>query len=102
MKRLMVRYKVKPEKVAENENFIAAVFNQLHREQPAGIRYASFKLDDGVSFAHVVSLETEDGSNPLGALAKFKEFVADIADRCDEPPVAEELHELGSYRFLDG
>ena len=59
MKRLMVRYKVKPDRAAENERYVANVFEQLQRERPAGLRYATFKLDDGVSFVHVVSHETD-------------------------------------------
>jgi len=100
MKRIMVRYKVKSDRAAENENLIAKVFEQLNRDQPAGLRYASFKLNDGVSFVHIVSLEAADGSNPLGELASFKAFTAQIRDRCEEPPVPAELTEVGSYRFF--
>jgi len=100
MKRVMVRYKVKADRAAENETFIAKVFEQLKRDKPAGLRYASFKLNDGVSFVHIVSLEATDGSNPLGELASFKAFTAQIKDRCDEPPVPAELTEVGSYRFF--
>jgi len=63
MKRLMVRYKVKPECAVENEGYIAQVFEQLEREKPTGIRYATFKLEDGVSFVHLVSYEVADGRN---------------------------------------
>lgn len=49
MKRTMIRYKVKAEQAAENENYIRNVFAALEREKPAGLRYASFKLADGVS-----------------------------------------------------
>jgi len=100
MKRLMVRYKVKADRAAENESYINKVFEQLKNESPSGVRYASFKLDDGVSFVHIVSLETSDGSNPLGELSAFKAFTADIKDRCDEPPAAAELNEVGSYQFF--
>lgn len=100
MKRIMVRYKVKSDRVAENEGLIAKVFEQLQREKPQGLRYASFKSNDGVSFVHIVSLETPDGVNPLGELAAFKAFTAQIKERCDEPPVATELSEVGSYRFF--
>ena len=102
MKRIVVRYRVKPDRVAENERLIAAVFEQLQRDRPAGLRYASFKAADGVSFLHMVSLETTDGSNPLGALPAFKAFTAAIGDRCDDPPVATELSEVGNYRLFEG
>jgi hypothetical protein len=100
MKRMMVRYKVKADRVAENEGYIANVFEQLKREQPPGLRYVSFKLDDGVSFMHIVELEAADGSNPLRELSAFKAFTANIQDRCDEPPVSVELQEVGSYNVF--
>lgn len=102
MRRIMVRYKVKPDQAGENEAYVKKVFEQLKREQPSGLRYASFKLPDGVSFVHLVSLETPDGSNPLGELQAFKDFTAKIKDRCDEPPVAAELAEVGVYRVFGG
>ena len=101
MKRVLVRYKVKPDRAADNEGYIRAVLQQLQDEAPAGLRYASFKLDDGLSFVHIASIETDDGSNPLGSLAAFKAFVSEIEDRCDEPPVAVDLNEIGSYRLFD-
>ena len=59
-----------------------------------------FKLDDGVSFVHIASIETEDGSNPLAESAAFKAFQAEISNRCEEPPQALYLNEIGSYRFF--
>src|SRR4051794_28747058 len=100
MKRLMVRYKVKADRAAENERYITAVYEQLARERPSGLRYATFKLDDGVSFVHIASHEGTDGTNPLAELSAFKAFTDQIRDRCDEPPVAVELHDVGSYEFF--
>ena|SRR5882672_2064722 len=100
MKRVLVRYKVKADRAAENENLIARVFEQLKRDRPSGLRYASFKLNDGVSFVHIASIDTADGSNPLGKLSEFKAFTAKIEDRCEEPPVAVDLKAIGSYRFF--
>jgi hypothetical protein len=100
MKRLMVRYRVRAAQAAANERYVKDVFEQLAEKQPVGLRYASFKLDDGMSFVHIVSHETTDGSNPLADLPAFKEFTAAIAERCDEPPVVSPLNEVGSYRMF--
>lgn len=102
MKRVMVRYKVKVDRAAENERFVKAVFAQLDRDKPTGLRYVTFKLEDGVSFVHIASVETPDGSNPLVGLAAFKELTAQIKDRCEEPPVTVDLNEVGSYRLFAG
>jgi hypothetical protein len=100
MKRVMVRYKVKAGRAAENERYIRRVFEQLERNQPGGLRYASFKLDDGVSFLHIAWLEATEGPNLLTELPAFKEFTADIRQRCEEPPVSVDLNEIASYRFF--
>jgi hypothetical protein len=102
MRRVMVRYQVRPDAADENVRLVQAVFAQLAREQPAGMRYMTLRLPDGVSFVHIASIETADGANPLSALAAFKEFAGTIKDRCVEPPVTAELEVVGSYRFLDG
>jgi hypothetical protein len=102
MKRVMVRYKVKAGRAAENERYVRSVFEQLQRERPPGLRYASFKLGDGVSFVHIVSVEAADGRDPLRELPAFKAFTAEIKERCEEPPAAEVLNEVGSYEFFGG
>jgi hypothetical protein len=101
MKRVLVQYKVKPDRAAENESLIKKVFEELSQSKPDGLRYASFKQEDGVSFVHVASIETEDGVNPLDNSPAFKAFQAEIRDRCEVPPVAIQLDGIGSYRFFD-
>lgn len=101
MKQTMVRYKVKPDRVAENERFITEVFEALDREKPRGLRYASFKLPDGLSFVHVVAHDASNGPNPLQQIAAFKAFTADIRDRCDEQPTVVDLATVGSYSSMD-
>jgi hypothetical protein len=100
MERVMVRYKIKADKVSENEELIKNVFEELQRTAPAGFRYASFKLEDGVSFVHMASMETANGENPLPKTAAFKAFQAKLRERCEELPVAVDLTEVGSYRFF--
>ena len=100
MKRNMIRYKVKPDRVAENEEFVRAVYEELDRVRPEGLRYATFRLDDGVSFVHVVSIETADGQNPLAEIGAFARFTETVKDRWAEPPIVSSLDEIGSFRFF--
>jgi hypothetical protein len=100
MKRRMIRYTVKADRAAENEAYVATVFEQLNRERPKGIHYATFKLDDGVSFIHIVSLDEGGGSDSLTDLSAFKAFRANIRDRCEIQPVTVDLQEIASYRFF--
>ena len=100
MMKHMVRYKLKADRVAENERLARAVYDALQAARPAGLRYATFRLDDGVSFMHIVSHEEADGSNALTSLPAFKAFAAGVKERCDEPPVTTQLTEIGSYGFF--
>jgi len=44
---VLVRYKVKPGRAAENRSYIEKVFQELKANGPDGICYPSFILDDG-------------------------------------------------------
>ena len=99
MTRVMVRYKVKPDRVAENEELIRAVYAELDRDRPEGLGYATFRLDDGVSFVHVASIEDEGGTL-LTDVDAFRRFRTDLNERCEEPPVRAELSEVGSFRLF--
>ena len=101
MQRVMVSYKVKPDQAAKNEELVRAVYDELRRTDPAGFRYATFQLEDGVTFIHLASVETDAGQNPLTGLESFKRFQVGIADRCDEPPVVTAAREIGSFRLFE-
>ena len=96
----VVRYKTHPESADENERLIRDVFAELAQSRPAGLHYAAFRLDDGVSFLHVAVI---DGAvNPLSESAAFAKFQAGIQDRCAEGPAAADAAIVGSYQFTSG
>jgi len=86
-----------PEAVAEHVRLIEAVFEQLHAERPGNVEYKVVRLADGVSFVHVSSADTPDGSNPLPELAAFQEFGRDSAARVATAPVPTPASIVGSY-----
>jgi len=100
MRKVVVRYRTKPEHADENQRLVEQVFAELAEHDPGGVRYATFRLADGVSFVHV-AFHDSDG-NPLADNAAFAEFQREIADRCDEPPVVQDAEVVGSYRLLAG
>jgi antibiotic biosynthesis monooxygenase len=98
MRHVMVRYKVKPGRAAENEQLVRDVYEELARTEPDGLQYATYRLDDGVTFVHVASNETADGRSPLTNVEAFKRFQEHIEDRVEEGPVVTEASQVGSYR----
>lgn len=95
MRKVMVRYRVKPGRVEEHEALVRAVFAELAKSAPDGIRYGAYKQPDGVSFVHIAFVAAKE--NPLQSIAAFKAFTAEIGDRCDEPPVTVDLTEVGAF-----
>ena len=93
----VIRYRTNPQDADENARLIRDVFAELAAEQPDGLRYASFRLADGVSFVHVAVV---DGENPLPDSAAFAKFQSGISDRCADGPVASDATLIGSYGLL--
>jgi hypothetical protein len=94
----VIRYTTKPECADDNEQLVRDVFAELSNGSTAQLRYAVFRLDDGVSFVHVAVLEGDE--NPLSTSAAFAEFQSGIRERCVEGPAAADSRIIGSYRFL--
>jgi hypothetical protein len=94
----VVRYRTKPECADENERLIRDVFAELADDRPGGLQYASFRLDDGVSFVHVAVIEGE--VNPLQSSKAFAQFQSEIQQRVEEGPIASDATVVGSYRLV--
>jgi hypothetical protein len=95
MNRVIVRYRVKPDRVEENLELVRAVYAELKETQPDGFRYSTFQLEDDVTFVHVAVVKGME--NPLPTLEAFKRFQTGIADRCEEKPVALSANTVGSF-----
>jgi hypothetical protein len=95
--RVMIRYKLKREEAEREPELLRAVFEEIESVRPDDLRYASFRLEDGVSF--VCFVETGGGPGPLQRLDVFRRYRAALGARCEEPPAMTELHGVGSYRF---
>ena len=99
MRRTVVRYRVKPDRAEENAELVRGVYEELNESKPDGIHYATFQLEDGVTFVHVAVL---DDDAELTELDSFKRFQKEVRDRCDSPPEASSATEVGSYGLFDG
>jgi hypothetical protein len=97
MKTTVVRYQTKPDRADENQRLIEAVFGQLEERQPLGFTYKVFRLDDGVSFMHVVIEHDVENPDSLQEMPAFQAFVAGVVERCDVAPVATAATIVGGY-----
>ena len=99
MNRVMVTYKVKTDKVAENESLVQAVYEELRQINNPDMHYATFKLEDGQTFVHIASFDSQEGREALSTCNAFKEFQKDIKERCEVPPNPQPLSQVGSFNF---
>ena len=59
--------------------------------------YISLRIEDGVSIVHVVVEQATGATTNLADVPAFQSFTAGVADRCDEPPVAQGATAVGSH-----
>ena len=99
MKVLVNRARVKATAVTEIEAASQRLFAALELAQPQGIRYATCRLPDGVTYVNLIAIE--DGvDNPLLALPEARAFEEGLKNWRAEPPTSEQLTVFGSYRFF--
>lgn len=96
---MMIRSKVKPEHGAEVERAVQGLFAAIERASPEGIRYASTRLADQLTY--VAFLQVDDGvDNPLPSLPELGDFQENLKQWLAEPPQPEQLTVVGSYRLF--
>jgi len=96
---VMVRYEVKPGQVADNEELVRGVYDELGETRPTWLRYATFVQEDGVSFVHLAVIDEERGQ--LRDVAAFRRFREGLADRLVAPHANTPLRQVGGYRVFD-
>jgi hypothetical protein len=94
---IVVRYQTTVDSAEENQRLVQQVYAELNEAKPAGIRYMTLRLADGVTFLHI-SFVTAD-ENPLSRTAAFAEFQADLPARVVEGPQPSAATVVGSYGF---
>jgi len=91
----MVRYRVKTDKIEENERLIGDVFRELRAKSPKDARYLVLKLSDG-TFCHLF----EDASKTIPGLTAFAAFRQGGEERRLDEPQQLEVTIIGNYRML--
>jgi hypothetical protein len=95
---VVVTYQIRPEALEEHVRYIAAIFDQLDAEAPDDVEYKVLRLADGVSFVHISTSDSPDGSNLLLRYSAFREFSDTVGERAATPPTPTPAELIGSYR----
>jgi hypothetical protein len=95
MAQRLIRYRVKAEKIEENQALIDGVFAELHAKAPPHVRYLVLRLSDG-TFCHLV----EDSTKTIANLDAFAAFQRGGKERRLDEPQQLEATVVGNYRML--
>ena len=96
VKSTVVRYRTKADRADENQRLVEGVFEDLRARAPMGFDYQVQRLDDGVSFVHVVDEEGDGGKVQVSQA--FQRFTASLVeDRCADTPQLHQMTLVGSY-----
>jgi hypothetical protein len=95
---MMLRATVQEGCAAEAEEAARTMFAAIERAAPEGVRYASCRAADGVTFVVLLQLDGED--DPLPALPEVQAFRAALPGWLAGPPTPEQLEVVGSYRLF--
>ncbi len=90
----------KSDRVQENEELVKAVYDELRQNNDPDIHYATFKLGDGQTFAHIASFASAEKQAELTNSKSFTAFRENPPDRCEVPPNPQKLNEIDSYNFV--
>jgi hypothetical protein len=91
----LIRYRVKPEKIEENQGLVEGVFRELQAKAPPRVRYLVLRLNDG-TFCHLV----DDSTKTVPSLEAFAAFQRGGAERRLDEPQQLEATVVGNYRML--
>ncbi len=96
----VVRYRPGPDRADENQDLVEKVFAELAETRPDGLRYVTFRLDDG-TFVHIADVAAGAEANPLLESQAFARFQEGIGERCaeGEPPNPQPATVVGRYGF---
>ncbi len=67
----LIRYKTKPETADENQRLVEKVYEELTAQDPGGVHYATLRLEDGVTFMHLFTTDTDDAGQHAGRDRRF-------------------------------
>ncbi|MER7460107.1 hypothetical protein [Micromonospora sp. NPDC126480] len=96
METIVIQYRVRPDQVTTHLALLRAVYAELARSRPAGLRFVTLQLDDGCSFVDIALAPELPG--PLPRLESFRRYRAGLEDRCLERSTSG-FTEVGSYGF---
>ena len=92
----LIEYKVKADKLGEQEAAIAEWIGTVAGANDPGVSYTVLKAEDGLSFRHIIWGQDEAAIGRLQTLPLFKSFAEGIGARSEDGVTSTKFSVLGS------
>ena len=93
---LLIQYRVRADKVAEQEAAIREFVAAVKAQADPGYRYTVYRKEDGVSFVHHAWMADEAAKQRFQGQPHFKPFAEGLKARAEEGPSVTSLDRLAS------
>jgi len=84
METVLIRYRVKRDHLEQNLQLLHAVYEELDKAQPSGLRWVTYQLEDEVSFIDIVGGDGDPSD--LAHLPAFQHFRRHSTGDATSPP----------------
>jgi quinol monooxygenase YgiN len=82
----LARYRVKPDKQDEVVSVVEEFVKTVKENEPNTLRYTAYRLEDGVSFVHIMYFKDEEAEQHHQGTDYLKKFTELLYPNCEEEP----------------
>jgi quinol monooxygenase YgiN len=82
----MARYRVKADKRDEVVSVLEEFVKTVKEKEPSTLRYVAYRLEDGVSFVHIMYFKDEEAERRHREASYVKKFEKLLHPNCEEEP----------------
>lgn len=101
MPHVLIQYRIKPDLVGEHEAAVRKFLGAVRKDKDPNAKYESFRLPDGVSYAHQAWFADEESVKKFQSTKHFEEFAEGLDKRCEDGPTATFLTPIASSEQAD-
>ena len=82
----LARYRIKSDKQDEIVTLLEEFVKTIKEHEPNTLRYVAYRLEDGVSFVHIMYFKDEEAEQHHQESSYWKKFTELLHPNCEEEP----------------
>jgi quinol monooxygenase YgiN len=82
----LARYRIKADKQDEMVAVLEEFVKTVKENEPNTLRYTAYRLEDGVSFIHIMYFKDEEAEQHHNSTSYLKKFAEILNPNCEQQP----------------